>query len=177
MHFPVIARKFPVPLKKFPVPSLREFAKIIGQCQHVTGKFEARLGCFCKNSLFFPCLTGKSPLRPQRQVRRRLPAPPPYVFAFGWQATRRRLGVGVSAVAPACAKPELRFGEGRLAKAGPFPPARSRQGEGKASAGGAPHASFSMRSMSSSLSPKWCPISWISTWRMTWVRSSPVSHQ
>ncbi len=54
MRFPVIARKFPV-------PSLREYAKIIEQCQHVTGKFEARLGCFCKNSQFFPCLTGKSP--------------------------------------------------------------------------------------------------------------------
>jgi len=99
MCFPVIARKFPVRLKKFPVPSLREFAKIIEQCQCVTGKFEARSGCFCKNSLFFPCLTGKSPLRPQRQVRRRLPAPPPYAFAVGWQATQRRLGVGVSAVA------------------------------------------------------------------------------
>ena len=80
MRFPVIARKFPVRLKKFPVPSLREFAKIIEQCQHVTGKFEARLGCFCKNSLFFPCLTGKSPLWPQRQVRRRLPAPPKFLI-------------------------------------------------------------------------------------------------
>ena len=43
--------------------------------------------------------------------------------SFGWQATkwtgaRRRLGVGTSAEAPACAKPELRYGEGRSAKAG-----------------------------------------------------------
>jgi hypothetical protein len=42
MRFPVIANKFPVRLKNFPVPSLREFAKIIEQCQLVTGKFEAR---------------------------------------------------------------------------------------------------------------------------------------
>ncbi|MFQ5618227.1 MAG: hypothetical protein ACE5FR_04575, partial [Rhodospirillales bacterium] len=77
MRFPVIAGKFPVRLKKFPVPSLREFAKIIEQYQHVTGKFEARSGCFRKNSLFFPCLTGKWPLRPQRRVCTRLPAPPP----------------------------------------------------------------------------------------------------
>ncbi len=60
MRFPVIARKFPVPLKKFPVPSPREFAKIIEQCQHVTGELEARSGYFCKNTLFFPCLTGNS---------------------------------------------------------------------------------------------------------------------
>src|SRR5262249_13883799 len=31
----------------------------------------------------------------------------------------------------------------------------------------------SMRSMSSSERPKWWPISWIRTWRMRWVRSSP----
>ena len=60
MSFPVIARKCPVRLKKFPVPSSREFAKIIEQCQHVIGKFEVRQSCFCKSSLFFPCLAGKS---------------------------------------------------------------------------------------------------------------------
>ena len=76
MRFPVIARNFPVRLKKFPVPSLREFAKIIEQCQHVSGKFEARFGCFCKNSLFFPCLTGNPALRNQRTVRSGLPPPP-----------------------------------------------------------------------------------------------------
>src|SRR5215468_7667696 len=35
----------------------------------------------------------------------------------------------------------------------------------------------SIRAMSSSLKPKWWPISWISTWRTTRVRSSPLSHQ
>ena len=75
MRFPVIARKFPVRLKKFPVPSLREFAKIIEQCQDITRKFEARSGCFCKNSLFFPCLTGNSAFRNQRTVRSGLPPP------------------------------------------------------------------------------------------------------
>ena len=77
MCFPVIANKFPVRLKFFPVPSLREYAKFNEQCQHVTRKFEANFGCICKYSLFFPCLSGKSPLRPQRRVRSRLPAPPP----------------------------------------------------------------------------------------------------
>ncbi len=76
MRFPVIARKFPVRLKKFPVLSLREFAKIIEQCQHVTGELAARSGCFCKNSLFFPCLTGNSALWNQRTVRSGLPPPP-----------------------------------------------------------------------------------------------------
>ena len=42
--FPIPFRNFPVRLNKFPVPSLRDFAKIIGQCQHVTGKIEAQLG-------------------------------------------------------------------------------------------------------------------------------------
>ncbi len=75
-------------------------------------------------------------------------APPPYAFGLptppkqplrlrrpgGWQATRRRLGVGVSAEAPACAKPELRFGEGRLAQADGDPSrlrvaARAEQGQ------------------------------------------------
>ncbi len=36
---------------------------------------------------------------------------------------------------------------------------------------------ISIRSMSSSLKPKWWPISWISTWRTRSPRSSPVSHQ
>ncbi len=35
----------------------------------------------------------------------------------------------------------------------------------------------SIRAMSSSLKPKWWPISWISTWRTRRARSSPVSHQ
>ena len=90
MRFPVIARKFPVRLKKFPVPSLREFAKIIEQCQHVTGKFKARSGCFCENSLFFPCLTGKSPLWPQRRVRSGLPPPPPAFRQTGVHERTRR---------------------------------------------------------------------------------------
>ncbi|TVR81815.1 MAG: response regulator [Rhodospirillales bacterium] len=38
-------------------------------------------------------------------------------------------------------------------------------------------SSRSIRSMSSSLKPKWWPISWIRTWRTMWARSSPVSHQ
>jgi phosphotransferase system enzyme I (PtsI) len=38
-------------------------------------------------------------------------------------------------------------------------------------------AARSSASMSSSEKPKWWPISWISTWRTMWVRSSPVSHQ
>jgi hypothetical protein len=75
--FPVIAKKLPVRLKIFPVPSLREFAKINAQCQHVAKKSKANFGYICKLSLFFPCLTGKSPLGPQRRVRSRLPAPPP----------------------------------------------------------------------------------------------------
>ncbi len=39
------------------------------------------------------------------------------------------------------------------------------------------HASSSIRSMSSSLKPKWWPISWISTCRTMRVSESPVSHQ
>ncbi len=35
----------------------------------------------------------------------------------------------------------------------------------------------SIRSMSSSLKPKWWPISWISTWRTIGASVSPVSHQ
>lgn len=37
--------------------------------------------------------------------------------------------------------------------------------------------SFSILSISSSEKPKWCPISWISTWRTTALRSCSVSHQ
>src|SRR5207248_11507002 len=37
-------------------------------------------------------------------------------------------------------------------------------------------SSCSMRSISSSLKPKWWPISWITIWRTTSARSSPVSH-
>ncbi len=96
MRFPVIARKFPVRLKKFPVPSLREFANIIRQCQHVTGKFEARLGCFCKNSLFFPCLTGNSIFWNERTVRSGLPPPPE--GALPESRKGRRTGVVLCAV-------------------------------------------------------------------------------
>ena len=58
---------------------------------------------------------------------------------------------------PSCL-PELRARVGRALDSGAQPAA-------------------SIRSMSSSLKPKWWPISWISTWRTRCARSSPVSHQ
>ncbi len=39
------------------------------------------------------------------------------------------------------------------------------------------HPAPSIRSISSSLRPKWWPISWIRTWRTRCSRSSPLSHQ
>ena len=55
-------------------------------------------------------------------------------------------------------------------------PSRPRR-RAAARPGAAPQPAASMRSMSSSDRPKWWPISWISTWRTTASRLSPVSIQ
>ncbi len=76
MRFPVIAKKFPVPLKYFPVPLRREFTQKLVLYQQLTRSQFAEFGSIPRNSLFFPCLTGNLPARPQRRVRLRLPAQP-----------------------------------------------------------------------------------------------------
>ncbi len=76
LRFPVIAIKFPVPLKYFPVPLRREFAQKLVLYQQLTRLRLAGIGSISRNSLFFPCLTGNLPARPQRRVRLRLPAQP-----------------------------------------------------------------------------------------------------
>ncbi len=59
-NFSVPGQKFPVRLKKFPVMLFREFGKKSQGTQPLRPYKSAICGLIRENSLFFPCLTGKS---------------------------------------------------------------------------------------------------------------------
>ncbi len=74
--FPDQRISFPVFSNKFPVPLFREFGNKAAQYVRFQGWVRQNRGRIRKSSLYFPCLTGKSPPDHQRRVRPGLRPPP-----------------------------------------------------------------------------------------------------